>query len=109
MNKESKYIHLSELPEYTINAFVDFEDKNFFNHHGFDFSRIISSLFSNIKNQKIISGASTITQQYARTIFLNNKKSIIRKIKEAFYTIKLEYKYTKDEILEGYLNNIYLY
>ena len=107
-NKESKYIHLSELPEYTINAFVDFEDKNFFNHHGFDFSRIISSLFSNIKNQKIISGASTITQQYARTIFLNNEKSIIRKIKEAFYTIKLEYKYTKDEILEGYLNNIYL-
>ena len=59
-------------------------------------------------NFKYISGGSTITQQYARLLFLNNEKSLIRKIKEAYYTIKLETTYSKDEILEGYLNNIYL-
>ena len=107
-NKKGKYIYLNELNDYTKYAFIAFEDKRFYSHNGFDFLRIISSLYENISNASISSGASTITQQYARTLFLNTDKTLIRKIKEAYYTIRLESKYSKDEILEGYLNNIYL-
>ena len=106
--KTSKYIYLNDLNKYTIDAFIAFEDKNFYSHKGFDFPRIIKSFFTNIVNTNITSGASTITQQYARISFLNNEKTIMRKLKEAYYTIRLESKYNKDEILEGYLNNIYL-
>ncbi len=107
-NKKGEYVYLSELNEDTINSFISFEDKNFYNHKGFDFLRILKSLFKNIITLSFNQGASTITQQYARTIFLSNKKSITRKVKEAYYTIKLENKYTKNQILEGYLNTIYL-
>lgn len=106
--KTSKYIHLKDLNNYTIDAFIAYEDKNFYSHRGFDFLRIIKSFLTNIVNSNISSGASTITQQYARISFLNNEKTLMRKIKEAYYTIKLESKYSKDEILEGYLNQIYL-
>ena len=107
-NKPGEYVYLTELNEHTINAFIAFEDKNFFNHKGFDFFRIIKSFFHNIFTLSFSQGASTITQQYARSVFLNNKKSLIRKAKEAYYTIKLETNYTKNQILEGYLNTIYL-
>lgn len=107
-NKEGEYIHLNDLSSHTINAFIAFEDKNFYKHKGFDILRIVKSLFKNIITLSFNQGASTITQQYARTIFLSNKKSIVRKIKEAYYTIKLEAKYSKTQILEGYLNTIYL-
>jgi len=106
--KNGKYIYLDELNTYTINAFISYEDNNFYKHKGFDLLRMIKSLFTNLINRDHLSGASTISQQYARTLFLNNKKSLIRKVKEAYYTIKLEQKYSKNEILEGYLNNIYL-
>ena len=106
--RKSKYIYLNELNDYTINAFISYEDNNFYNHKGFDLLSIIKSLFINLVNKEYTRGGSTITQQYARTLFLNNKKSLIRKFKEAYYTIKLEQKYSKEEILEGYLNNIYL-
>lgn len=107
-NKESNYIYLNQLNDYTINAFIAFEDQNFYSHKGFDLLRIIKSFFTNLITFSFKQGASTITQQYARTVFLSNKKSIIRKLKEAYYTIKLETKYTKNQILEGYLNTIYL-
>lgn len=107
-DRKSKYIKLNEINKHTIDAFIIYEDKNFYSHKGFDIKRIIKSFFTNLINFKYISGGSTITQQYARLLFLNNEKSLIRKIKEAYYTIKLETTYSKDEILEGYLNNIYL-
>ena len=107
-NKQGNYVSLSQLDDYTINAFIAFEDKNFYSHNGFDFFRMIKSFFTNLFSFSFSQGASTITQQYARTIFLSNKKSIIRKIKEAYYTSKLEKTYTKNQILEGYLNTIYL-
>ena len=107
-NKPGEYIKLYELPPHTINAFISFEDKNFYKHHGFDFFRTIKSFFHNISTLSFSQGASTITQQYARTIFLNNERTIGRKIKEAYYTSKIEKKYSKNQILEGYLNTIYL-
>ena len=107
-NKYGNYVTIDSLNTYTINAFISYEDKNFYKHNGFDFFRIVRSFFINLFSLSFSQGASTITQQYARTLFLSNKKSIIRKIKEAYYTTKLEKKYNKHQILEGYLNSIYL-
>lgn len=104
---EGTYINLENLNDYTYNAFIAIEDKNFYNHHGFDFWRNIQAFFINLFSLSIKQGASTITQQYARNTLLSTKRNLSRKIKEAFYTIQIERKYTKSKILEGYLNSLY--
>lgn len=104
---KSSYIDLYTLNDYTYNAFIAIEDKNFYTHNGFDISRNIQAFFINLFSFSIKQGASTITQQYARNTLLNNKRTITRKIKEAFYTLQIERKYTKQKILEGYLNSLY--
>lgn len=104
---QSEYIDLEKLNEYTYNAFIAIEDKNFYKHNGFDIGRNIQSFFINLFSLSIKQGASTITQQYARNTLLTNKRTLSRKIKEAFYTIKIEKNYTKKQILEGYLNSLY--
>ena len=103
---ESTYVKLSDVNKNVITTFVEIEDKRFYDHSGFDIYRIGKALISNITNDTSI-GASTITQQYVKNIYLSNKKSIIRKIREVYYSIRLEQIYSKDEILEGYLNTIY--
>ena len=107
-NYESEYVSLNSLNSYTYNAFVAIEDKNFYNHNGFDIKRNIKSFFVNLFSLSIKQGASTISQQYARNTLLTNKRTLTRKIKEAFYTIQLERKHSKRQILEGYINSIYL-
>lgn len=107
-NKYGNYIPLNQINTHTINAFISYEDKNFYSHKGFDIKRIIRSFFTNLFTLSFKEGASTISQQYARSMFLSNDKTISRKIKEAYYTTKIEKKYTKNQILEGYLNSIYL-
>ena len=104
-NNKSDYINLKDLNSYTYNAFVAIEDKNFYKHKGFDILRNIKSFFVNLFSFSIKEGASTITQQYARNTLLTNKRTIDRKLKEAFYTIQIERKYSKNHILEGYLNS----
>lgn len=105
-NGTRKWIKLEDISEDLINATIYSEDKNFYEHNGFDIPRIIKSLIVNIKEQDLQQGASTITQQYARNLFLTFEKTWKRKIKEAWYAFKLEVQYSKDEILEGYLNTI---
>ncbi len=102
----NEWISLNEMSPYIINATIAVEDKNFYNHSGFDFLRIIKAMFVNIKNRQTLQGASTITQQYAKNLFLDFDKTWSRKIEEAFLTLRLEAHYSKDEILEGYLNTI---
>ena len=102
----NEWISLDEMSEYIINATIAIEDKNFYKHSGFDFLRIIKAMFINIKNRETLQGASTISQQYAKNLFLNFDKTWSRKIEEAFLTFRLEAHYSKDEILEGYLNTI---
>lgn len=103
---ESNYIKIDEINDYTINAFVAIEDKRFFKHHGFDIYSISRAFFHNLFHKDKI-GGSTITQQYVKNIYFSNKKSLIRKIREIYYAIKIDSIYTKEEILEGYLNTIY--
>lgn len=102
-----KYIKLYNMNKYIIDATIAVEDKHFYSHFGFDFKRIIRAALNNIRHFGLKEGASTITQQYARNLYLTHDKTWKRKIKEAFYTIRLEMFYSKDEILEGYLNTIY--
>ncbi len=103
-NKE--WISLDQMSDYIIEATLAVEDKNFYKHQGFDFLRIAKAMMVNISNGKRLQGASTITQQYAKNLFLDFDKTWYRKIEEAFLTIRLEAHYSKDEILEGYLNTI---
>ena len=105
-NGTRKWIKLKDISKDLINATIYSEDKNFYEHNGFDIPRIIKSMFVNIKSKDLTQGASTITQQYARNLFLTFDKTWERKIKEAWYAFKLEAQYSKDEILEGYLNTI---
>ena len=105
-NGTKKWVSLKDISPYLINATIYSEDKNFYSHNGFDIPRIFMSLFINIKNKELSQGASTISQQYARNLFLTFEKTWKRKIKEAWYAFKLENTYSKDEILEGYLNTI---
>lgn len=101
-----QWIKLDNISDYLIQATISIEDKNFYKHQGFDYFRILKSLYINITNKKTLQGASTITQQYAKNLFLEFDKTWERKIKEAWLTIRLESQYSKDEILEGYLNTI---
>jgi len=105
------FIPFDSIPKTTINAFLSAEDKNFFNHPGIDAKGIIRAVvnnFKNIINDKRLEGASTITQQVAKNFLLTNEISIKRKVKEAILAFRIEKAYTKEKILELYLNQIYL-
>ena len=105
-SNNNDYVKLDEISPDVINAIVSIEDKNFYKHNGFDFLRIAKAMVINITSGKIKQGASTISQQYVKNLYLTFDKTWKRKIKEAFLTIELETHYSKEEILEGYLNTI---
>ena len=105
-NGSKEWVNLENINTNLINATISIEDKRFYKHNGFDYIRIIKSLFNNVKEKTLVEGASTISQQYARNLYLNFDRNFERKIKEAWLALKLETTYSKDEILEGYLNTI---
>ncbi len=105
------FIPYGSIPDKVVNAFLSAEDKNFFNHPGIDAKGILRAIIKNIQNisqNKRLEGASTITQQVAKNFLLTNEVSIKRKIKEAILAFRIERAYTKERILELYLNQIYL-
>ncbi|MGN7399299.1 transglycosylase domain-containing protein [Cytobacillus praedii] len=107
-NGQKRYwVELDQISTHLIDATISIEDRKFYSHHGFDYKRIVGALLADIKAMAKVQGASTISQQYARNLFLAHEKTWKRKMLEAFYTIRLEMNYTKKEILEGYLNTIY--
>lgn len=105
--KRSYWIELKDISPYLKDATVAVEDKDFFKHNGFDYSRIAGAILADIKAGAKVQGASTLTQQYARNLYLSHEKSWTRKINEALYAYRIELFYSKDEILEGYLNTAY--
>src|SRR5690625_5141944 len=106
-SNKKEQLDLSNISPHLIDATIIAEDKHFYEHHGFDYRGIARAVIKNIQSSRLKEGASTITQQYARNLYLSHEKTWIRKLKEAFYTIRLEMFYSKDEILTGYLNTIY--
>ena len=105
------FIPFEAVPDKIVNSFLSAEDKNFFKHPGIDAKGILRAIFKNIKNisqNKRLEGASTITQQVAKNFLLTNEVSMKRKVKEAILAFRIERAYTKERILELYLNQIYL-
>jgi len=102
----SSWVNLDEISKYVIDGIIATEDKNFYSHNGFDYLRIVKALYADFKSGEFDQGASTISQQYIKNLFLTFDKTWERKIEEAFLTFELEVHYSKDEILEGYLNAI---
>ena len=105
-SKVSEWVDIENISPYLIDAVIATEDKSFYSHHGFDYLRIAKAMFNNIKNRGIVEGASTISQQYIKNMYLDFGQTWKRKIEEAFLTLELEMHYDKEEILEGYLNTI---
>ena len=105
-SRSNEWANLEDINENLVNAVIAVEDKNFYDHHGFDYLRIAKAMLTNIKKKSIVQGASTISQQYIKNLYLDFDKKWGRKIEEAFLTLELEVHYDKDEILEGYLNTI---
>ncbi len=101
-------VHIKDVPKDLINALVATEDKNFFSHKGYDLFGIVRSAFANLQAGRTVQGASTITQQLSRVLFLSNERSFNRKIKEIIIAARIEKSLTKNQILEMYLNNVYL-
>lgn len=100
-------IKIDELNDYTINAFIAKEDKRFYEHSGFDTIRIFGALKNNILAGEVVEGGSTITQQLVKNTHTNSERTLTRKIKEIKLATELEKKYSKSEVMEMYLNNIY--
>jgi 1A family penicillin-binding protein len=99
-------VPLEKVPEHLKEAVISAEDANFFSHFGLDFKGIFRAMVANFRLRKPVQGGSTITQQLVRTSFLSRKKTIERKIKEVILTLELERRYSKEQILEWYLNQI---
>jgi len=97
----------SEIPKIMIQAILTTEDRSFYSHNGVSMRGILRAIIKDIIARKYVEGASTITQQLAKTLFLTNEKKLTRKIKEAILAFQLERRYTKNEILTRYLNQVY--
>jgi penicillin-binding protein 2D len=107
-NGQKRYwVAIDKISKPVIDATVSIEDRKFYDHNGFDYKRIVGAVLADVRALDKVQGASTISQQYARNLYLEFDKTWKRKLTEAFYTIRLEMNYSKEEILEGYLNTIY--
>lgn len=101
-------VELDNVPDLLQKAIIATEDKNFYHHRGYDLLGIVRSSIQNVIAMHTVQGASTITQQLARILFLSNERTFVRKIKELVVATRIEKTITKDKILEMYLNNVYL-
>ncbi|MFQ5550148.1 MAG: transglycosylase domain-containing protein [Gemmatimonadales bacterium] len=106
--REQVPVPLAEIPDELVQAALAIEDQRFFNHWGFDLRRVAGALGANVRAGGVVQGASTITQQLAKNLFLSPVRSMLRKIREMAFAMILEVRYGKAEILEAYLNEIYL-
>ncbi|HHY47132.1 MAG TPA: penicillin-binding protein 1A [Firmicutes bacterium] len=101
------WVPLSDIPKDLQHAVIATEDVRFYEHHGFDIVAIARALLADLRHAGLVQGGSTITQQLAKNAFLTHEKTFTRKLQEVLYAIQLERRYTKDQILELYLNEIY--
>ncbi|GAB4359568.1 MAG: penicillin-binding protein 1B [Gammaproteobacteria bacterium] len=101
-------VRLDQVPDRLIRGLLAIEDRHFFEHHGIDYKAILRALWANIRALGVVQGASTITQQLVKNFFLTPERTLWRKINEAIMALLLEWHYDKEEILEAYLNEIYL-
>ena len=101
-------VELNEIPKALIDTLIAVEDKNFYNHFGFDLKAVIRATISNFLTGKIIQGGSTLTQQLVKNFFLTRERTFKRKFTELLMSISLELRYSKEKILEAYCNEVFL-
>lgn len=107
-NQDREFVPISHVPEMVKNTLLLVEDRDFYQHHGVSMVGIARALYTNLRAGRTVQGGSTLTQQLAKNFYLSSERTITRKINEAFMAMILDYRYSKDEILEAYLNEIYL-
>lgn len=107
LKNKRQNVKLADLPKHTVSAFIASEDRTFYKHNGLNYKRMLKAAYKNVISRSFKEGASTISQQLIKNTHLSGDKTISRKLKEIRLTKKLEKKYSKDEILEMYLNTIY--
>ncbi|WP_338452424.1 PBP1A family penicillin-binding protein [Niallia oryzisoli] len=106
-NSSIEGVTIKQIPKDVIHAVISVEDQRFYKHNGVNYFGIIRALFQNAASGEVVAGGSTITQQLAKNVFLTHERTYTRKVKELVLTKKIERTYTKDEIIERYLNQIY--
>jgi penicillin-binding protein 1B len=106
--QDREFVPLDKFPAMLKDTLLVVEDRDFYDHHGVSVFSILRALYSNIKAGRTVQGGSTLTQQLAKNIYLTRERSLVRKINEAFIALILDYRYSKDQILEAYLNEVYL-
>lgn len=107
-HKDRVPVRLADVPDHLVDAVLTIEDQRFFEHDGLDLRRIVAASLTNLRAGRVRQGASTLTQQLAKNLFLNPRRTMIRKVREAAIAVVLEHRYSKEEILEAYLNEVYL-
>ncbi|GAB7219722.1 penicillin-binding protein 1B [Vibrio comitans] len=107
-NQHRLYQSWKEMPEGLIQGLLLTEDRAFFEHDGISFTAIARAFFSNVKAGRTVQGGSTLTQQLTKNLFLSSERSLSRKIREAYMALLIDSRFTKDDILDGYVNQIYL-
>lgn len=107
LRDSENYVTIDELPEIYKNAVIAVEDHNYYNHGAISFVSTFRAIITNIRDRDYTEGGSTITQQVAKNLYFTQEKKMVRKVAEMFMAIELEKHYSKDEILEFYVNNIY--
>ncbi len=103
-----QYVPYEQIPKDFVNSIVASEDQNFFSHHGFDFLGVLRAMAANIRAGRVVQGGSTITQQTAKNLFKRKDRSLLSKLKELLFALRLEYHYPKEKILEFYANQFYV-
>lgn len=106
--QDREFVPLNKFPNILKQALLVVEDRDFYEHHGVSLWSIMRAFYTNVKVGRTVQGGSTLTQQLAKNFYLTRERTLIRKINEAFIALILDYRYSKDEILEAYLNEVYL-
>ncbi|MEN8161138.1 MAG: PBP1A family penicillin-binding protein, partial [Myxococcota bacterium] len=106
--EDRRLLPLERIPGFVIDAVLAAEDRRFYEHHGIDWRRVAGALWSNVRARRVVEGGSTLTQQLVKNLYVGDRRSLLRKLREAPLAMLLELRHTKDEILEAYLNEIYL-
>ncbi len=108
LREDRHLLELEDFPVYLIDAVLMIEDRRFFEHAGIDLRRLVGALIADLRAMAIVQGGSTLTQQLVKNVFLDDQRTIARKLREAWLALRVERGHTKDEILEAYLNTIYM-
>lgn len=106
--QDREFVPFDKFPNILKETLLVVEDRNFYDHHGVSVLSILRALYTNIKAGRTVQGGSTLTQQLAKNFYLTRERTLIRKVNEAFIALILDFRYSKDEILEAYLNEVFL-